>query len=342
MINPGSNPHRRYNPLTGEWVLVSAQRTQRPWLGQEERPAVDKSLPYDPECYLCPGNRRVSGAQNPDYASTFVFTNDYPALLPNGGDSLAQTRNGLLSWQSTRGTSEVVCYSPRHDLTLPELPLDQINAVIRLWRDRTIELGKSYSWVQIFENKGAMMGASNSHPHGQIWAGDFIPTEVEKEDHQQAEYYSRQGSLLLPDYLEVENRENSRLVQSNDHWTALVPWWAVWPFELMLLPNKPLSSFHEISTGQINGLAQILKSVLTKSDRLFDLSFPYSMGWHGAPRSPDASDHWTLHCHIYPPLLRSASVRKFMVGYELLAEPQRDLTPEEAAARLRSLEPNHD
>lgn len=337
MNDPGQYPHRRRNPLTGEWVLVSAHRTRRPWSGQEEPPAAVKPPRYDPDCYLCPGNSRAGGTRNPAYKSTFVFTNDYPALLPAAGRHPNTLGDELRRWQPTRGTSRVICYSPHHDLTLPELPPEQISTVVYLWRDQLMELEQTYRWVQIFENKGEMMGASNSHPHGQIWAGDFLPTEVEKEDRHQQDYFTRHGRPLLLDYLRQEQKEGTRLVFSNDFWTALVPWWAVWPFELLILPNQPLSSLGRINAGQVTQLADLLKKVLTKYDRLFDVSFPYSMGWHGAPGGCEQQRHWTLHAHIYPPLLRSARIRKFMVGYEMLAEPQRDLTPEEAAARLREL-----
>lgn len=330
------HPHRRRNPLTGEWVLISPQRTQRPWQGKQEA-LPPSSLPHhDPACYLCPGNVRAGGAKNPDYTSTFVFTNDYPALLP---DAPAEERQDtyLLTGDNVTGTSRVVCFSPRHDQTFADLPVDGIRAVIDTWAAETTMLGERYRWVQVFENKGALMGCSNAHPHGQIWAGSFLPNEPAKEDREQRAYLQERGSVLLLEYVTLEVERGERIVAMNDRWVALVPFWAVWPFELLILPRTHIQRMPGCSTADRDALAALLSVVLRAYDRVFTVSFPYTMGWHGAPFMSGATDHWQLHAHIYPPLLRSASVKKFMVGYEMLAEPQRDLTAESAASVLRAL-----
>ncbi|MFC1547012.1 UDP-glucose--hexose-1-phosphate uridylyltransferase [Candidatus Neomarinimicrobiota bacterium] len=337
MKKPGDSPHRRFNPLTGEWVLVSAHRTRRPWLGQEE-PLPHTELPeHDPDCYLCPGSVRAGGDHNPDYSGTFVFTNDFPALLPSSDDHDLENHDPLFRWQPAHGTCRVICYSPRHDLTLPELQLSEIEGIIQTWMDQMTDLGKQYTWVQIFENKGEQMGASNLHPHGQIWASDFLPTEMEKENRAQQRFYAENNKALLDQYLEDELADGSRIVCQNDAWAVLVPFWAVWPFETLILPKMQIPQMTEIGKKHITGLAEILKTILTRYDNLFDVSFPYSMGWHGAPFNSESTEPWTLHAHIYPPLLRSATIRKHMVGYEMLAESQRDLTAEMAAEKLRAL-----
>lgn len=328
-------PHRRMNPLTGEWVLVSPHRTQRPWLGQQERPAGIILPQHDPACYLCPGGTRAGGVKNPEYTGTFVFDNDFPSMLPSPGDSLP-VEDGFFQQSPVKGTSRVICFSPRHDLTLPELNVQEIRKVLNVWRSEYRELGKQYAWVQVFENKGAVMGCSNPHPHCQIWASDFIPSLPAKEDETQKKYFADQGRHLLLDYMDAEVKAEERIVYQNDDWVVVVPWWATWPFETMLLPRFRISRFEELMDEQKNSLADLLKRFLTKYDNLFGVPFPYSMGWHTAPYKDDSSaTHWTLHAHFYPPLLRSAAVKKFMVGYEMLAEPQRDLTPEQAADRLR-------
>ena len=333
-------PHRRYNPLTDEWILVSPHRTKRPWRGQIEKlPPQDKPS-YDPGCYLCPGNERAGGARNPDYNSTFVFTNDFRSLLPDPPSS-GENYHPLLKTQDVRGTCRVICFSPQHDLTLPEMAGTDIRKVVDVWADQIVELGHDYRWVQVFENKGAMMGASNPHPHGQIWASDQLPTEPAKEDAQQRKYLDETGDVLLLKYADLETNHKERIVVTSQHWLALVPYWATWPFETLLLPRRHVLRLPHLDDEQRDDLAYILKTLLTKYDNLFETSFPYSMGWHGSPFTEGEYNHWQLHAHFYPPLLRSSTVKKFMVGYEMLAEPQRDLTPEQAAQRLRDLPDTH-
>ncbi len=328
------HPHRRYNPLLDEWILVSPHRTKRPWQGGVESLPQDRRPRYDPDCYLCPGNVRANGERNPAYDNTFVFVNDFAAVLPDvppaeiGGESLLRAK-------SVRGEARVICFSPRHDLTLAEMSLAEIRLVVDLWAAQTAELGARYSWVQIFENRGDMMGASNPHPHGQIWATDRMGDIAAREDQQQRAYHSRDGGNLLRDYANQERQIGERCVLENASWLVVAPYWAVWPFETLLLPKSPVERLPDLRDGQRNDLAAILKRLLVKYDNLFEVSFPYSMGWHGAPYNGTDSAHWQLHAHFFPPLLRSATVKKFMVGYEMLAEAQRDITPEEAADRLR-------
>jgi len=332
-------PHRRLNLLTGEWLLVSPQRLTRPWQGMDETPAPARPPSHDPTCYLCPGNARAGGALNPAYTSTFVFTNDFPALSPDLPDHPAAAPHPLFAREPVRGTCRVVCFSPRHDVTLAEMPLPDIRNVIDLWAAETAELGRSYRWVQVFENKGELMGCSNPHPHGQIWALDGLPNEPAKEDGRQRVYLRDTGRVLLLEYVEVERQQRERLVLENEHWVAMVPYWAVWPFETLLVPRRPVRRFPDLEGDERASLAAVLKYLLTRYDGLFATSFPYSMGWHGAPFDGADHAHWQFHAHVYPPLLRSATVRKFLVGYELLAEAQRDLTPEQAAERLRGEPP---
>jgi UDPglucose--hexose-1-phosphate uridylyltransferase len=333
-----AGPHRRHNPLTDEWVLVSAERTARPWQGSTEAPGAEARPPYDPTCYLCPGNPRAGGAVNPPYESTFVFTNDFAALQPDTPTD--RTVDGLLTAEGERGTCRVVCFSPRHDLSLAGLSTDEVRLVIDVWADQTTELGRDYHWVQVFENRGKAMGASNPHPHGQIWAGSALPVEAAREDASQRRYLEATGTQLLLDYASQE-RDGPRAVAEDPDWLVVVPFWAAWPFETLVVARTPLGRLADLSPEMRGGLARILRNLIAGYDALFAHPFPYSMGWHQAPFAGGATEHWQLHGHFYPPLLRSASVRKFMVGYELLSEAQRDITPEDAAARLRAAVGSH-
>jgi UDPglucose--hexose-1-phosphate uridylyltransferase len=367
MFNLSDHPHRRYNPLTGEWVLVSPHRTKRPWQGQVEQTAPEQRPTYDPQCYLCPGNTRADGTVNPPYQQTFVFTNDFAALLPDtpegsyevmGGQSAppgaptapgapaapgAHVGSPLLLARGERGTCRVVCFSPRHDLTMAEMALDDVRAVVDVWAEQYADLGAQpwVSYVQIFENRGAMMGASNPHPHGQIWATESLPLHVAREQETQQEYFATYGRSLLADYLALELEQDVRLVCSNDHFVALVPFWAVWPFETLIISRRHVGALTDLDSEERTGLADILRQLTTRYDNLFQTSFPYSMGFHQRPTDDAKHPEWHLHAHFYPPLLRSATVRKFMVGFELLGEPQRDITAEQAAERLRALPTQH-
>ena len=333
-------PHRRYNPLLDEWILVSPQRTQRPWQGGRENVAHERRPQYDPECYLCPCNIRANGDRNPDYGSTFVFVNDFAAVLPDV-PAMHGLDHPLFQSKSVAGEARVICFSPRHDLTLAEMSLLEIRPVVDIWAEQSEDLGARFKWVQVFENRGAMMGSSNPHPHGQIWATDSLGSIAAREDAQQRAYHARHGRSLLLDYVLQEERRGERIVAENDSWLVVVPFWAVWPFETLLLPKAPAGRLSELNEEQRLDLASILKRLLVKYDNLFEVSFPYSMGWHGAPYDADANAHWQLHAHFFPPLLRSARVKKFMVGYEMLAEPQRDITAEGAAQRLRETAETH-
>jgi UDPglucose--hexose-1-phosphate uridylyltransferase len=327
-------PHRRLNALTGEWVSVSPHRTQRPWLGKSEAVSSARLPEYDPQCYLCPGNARAGGERNPDYRSTYVFTNDFAAFLPDVPFADV-SKHPLLSARTHGGESRVLCFSPRHDLTLAQMSAAQIRPVVDLWAEQVADLGKRWRWVQVFENKGEIMGCSNPHPHGQVWASDFLPNEPAKELVQQRAWFEQKGSPLLLDYAALELADGERVVAQTAHWMAVVPWWAVWPFETLVLPRRHVSRLPDLSPEERDDLAALLQRLLGRYDALFQTSFPYSMGWHGAPTDDGDYRGWQLHAHFYPPLLRSATVKKFMVGYELLAEPQRDLTPEKAAEMLR-------
>ncbi len=340
VFEPTDHPHRRYNPLIDQWVLVSPHRAKRPWQGQQEKVSEEQKPSYDPHCYLCPGNARITGEKNPNYQQPYVFQNDFSALLTDT-PAPAKSDDPLFKSAQARGESRVICFSPDHSKTLPQLSVAEIEAVIRVWQSQLEELGQKYPWVQIFENKGAAMGCSNPHPHGQIWANSFLPNEVAREDKAQRQYFEKHGSVLLVDYAKRELELKERIVVETEHWLAVVPYWAVWPFETLLLPKAHVKRLTELSTEQSADLAVILKKLTTKYDNLFETSFPYSMGFHAAPFNGEDNEHWQLHAHFYPPLLRSATVRKFMVGYEMLGESQRDLTAEQAADRLRALSEVH-
>jgi UDPglucose--hexose-1-phosphate uridylyltransferase len=332
-------PHRRFNPLKGEWILVSPHRAKRPWQGQQDAPDTATQPAHDPDCYLCPGNSRAGGIANPDYKDVFVFDNDFAALLSDAGHS-GEGGSALFRDAPATGTCRVICFSPNHGKTLPEMSVAAIRTVVDTWAKQETELAASHAYVQIFENKGAMMGCSSPHPHGQIWATDYVPAEPAREDDTQSMWAADHGTSMLLAYAEAEAADGNRTVAMSDDWLAVVPYWASWPYELLLLPRFAVQRLAALEPAQRDSLAAILQRVTTAYDNLFQTSFPYSMGWHGAPGTGDAR-HWQLHAHFYPPLLRSASVRKFMVGYEMLAEAQRDLTPETAAATLRAQSETH-
>ncbi len=337
-----SNPHRRLNILTGEWVLVSPHRTKRPWQGKVEDVSDDNRPAYDPKCYLCPGNDRADGDVNPDYKESFVFKNDFSALLEDTpADSLND--DGLLVAKNERGICKVISFSPKHNLTLPELSASEITAVVDLWQKEYNSLSENewIKYIQIFENKGEIMGCSNPHPHGQIWSQSEVPMEIMKETERQKNYYAVHRESMLSAYLKLELKKNERVIFENEHFAVLVPFWAVWPYETMIISKRTVSSIKFFTNVEKQALAEAIKALTVKYDNLFETSFPYSAGMHQAPVNDGDHPEWHWHMHFYPPLLRSATVKKFMVGYEMLANPQRDITPEFAANRLKELPAEH-
>ena len=336
-LSSATRPHRRYNPLRRQWVLVSPQRTARPWQGQTTKPVAAERISYDPNCYLCPGNPRAGGATTPVYTGVYAFDNDYPALLEEADPIPPAAPGSLLISEPETGRCRVICFDPDHSLTLSQMPVESIGRVIECWKTETAELGAlaSINYVQVFENRGAMMGSSNPHPHCQVWATGHVPDEPAAEGVAQAGYFKANGRTLLGDYL-AQELSGERVVCENDEFVAVVPYWAVWPFETLILPRQALGSFVDFSMRTTGGLADILKRMTTRYDNLFQVSFPYTMGFHQRPTDGAAHPEWTFHAHFFPPLLRSAEIRKFMVGFEMLGMPQRDITPEKAAEMLRA------
>ncbi|OXU31376.1 hypothetical protein TSAR_014949 [Trichomalopsis sarcophagae] len=342
-FNPTDHQHVRYNPLKGEWILVSPHRMKRPWGGQVE-PSNDEEIPdYDPKNPLCPGNTRANGDVTPNYEHTYSFTNDFPALLENVPNP-PEYDDELFQIGPARGTCRVMCFHPKSNVTIALMKVDEIKEVIKQWINEMIELGKKWTWVQIFENRGALMGCSNAHPHCQIWASSFLPNEARIKDQQLRDYFSRHKVPLLFKYVKKEIAKKERIVLETREWVVLVPFWAAWPYETMILPKRQVTRMQELTDDEQESLGAVMKTLCTKYDNLFQCSFPYSMGWHGAPTGPDVTEeykHWTFHGIYLPPLLRSATIKKHMVGYELLAQVQRDLTPEQAAEKLRSVPSFH-
>jgi len=336
-------PHRRFNPLNRQWVLVSPHRTQRPWLGEVAKSEETPAIHYNPNCYLCPGNTRAGGHKNPQYDGVFVFDNDYAALLPDTPPITDLPQDDLFRAERERGICRVICFHPDHDLTLARMQTRDIERVVDAWTAQYRELGQQpeIRYVQIFENRGAMMGASNPHPHCQVWATEHVPDEPRMEQLTQKEYRDIHGTCMLCDTLQREIQLSQRIVCENEEFVALVPFWAVWPFETLVLSCRHVGSLAEMDQTQRAALAEILKQVTTRYDNLFEVSFPYTMGFHQSPTDSSPHPEWHFHAHFYPPLLRSATVRKYMVGFEMLGMPQRDITPESAAERLRGLSNLH-
>ena len=342
MLDLNLHSHKRLNLLTGEWVLVSPHRMKRPWQGKQETIPADNRPAYDPSCYLCPGNKRAEGAQTPDYKRPYVFVNDFSALVEGVPEGEINEDNLLIA-KSESGICKVICFSPRHDLTLAQMRAEDIREVVQVWIEEfnSLAANPSIRYIQIFENKGDIMGCSNPHPHGQIWASSSIPVEIAKENQTQAAHFKQYGKSLLSAYLDIELKKRERVVLENDHFVVVVPFWAVWPYETLVLSKRHVQTIAGFNDSEQYALAEILQRLTVRYDNLFKTSFPYSAGIHQAPVNNGAQDWWHWHMHFYPPLLRSATVKKFMVGYEMLANPQRDITPEVAAETLRSLPSVH-
>ncbi|MDR6966685.1 UDPglucose--hexose-1-phosphate uridylyltransferase [Flavobacterium arsenatis] len=341
-FNNNEHPHRRYNPLTDEWILVSPHRSKRPWQGQNESVSANTLPEYDPECYLCAGNKRSNGVQNENYSDTYVFENDFAALLQEEvRDETPQS--DLFQFKPERGINKVICFSPKHNLTLPEMEVEAIQKIIETWKTEYIELGSKdfINYVQIFENKGSVMGCSNPHPHGQIWAQSSLPTQVEKTQKNLKDYYAKHQRSLLKDYIEEELKRKERVVSENEHFVVLVPFWATWPYETLIVSKRHFGNITQMTQAEILAFAEIVKIITVKYDNLFQTSFPYSSGIHQTPTDNKEHPEWHFHMHFYPPLLRSATVKKFMVGYEMMAEAQRDVSPEKSVAILRGLPDVH-
>ncbi|MBN1563785.1 MAG: UDP-glucose--hexose-1-phosphate uridylyltransferase [Anaerolineae bacterium] len=338
IFNPNEHPHRRYNPLVNEWMLVSPHRAKRPWQGEVAPPPREDIPVHDPNCFLCPGNTRKTGETNPQYDSTYVFDNDFPALLTDtpitSGDA---GDHPLFRVESDRGICRVMCYNPRHNLTMAQMDAAAIRPIVDMWAEQTLDVGSHdfINYVQLFENRGAMMGHSSPHPHGQLWSNMRLPREITKELAAQRDYFNAHGVTLLTDYLAEEQRRDERIVYANEYFCVVVPFWAVWPFETMVICNQAVPSLSALDDAQRDGLADALRNLTVRYDNIFKTSFPYSMGWHQQPTDGALHPYWHLHAHFYPPLLRSATIKKHMVGYEMLAGPQRDITAEQAAARIR-------
>ena len=332
-----NNSHRRYNILTGEWLLVSPHRSKRPWQGQNETFIKKETIEHDLNCYLCTGNTRISGDQNPNYKDVFIFQNDFPALQQDAAQF--SSHKGLFRAESESGICKVICFSPDHSKSLADMSVSAITKVIQAWCEQYTELGQieNINYVQIFENKGAVMGCSNPHPHGQIWSQSILPNEVFKKDKYQSEYFNSNQRSLLKEYLTQELDENERIIFQNDTFVVLTPFWAIWPFETMIVPKKHHQHITQINSSEKEDFAQAISIITRGYDKLFNCSFPYSSGIHQAPTNNKNNLHWHWHMSFYPPLLRSATIKKFMVGYEMFGMPQRDITAEQAAKRLRDL-----
>lgn len=342
-FNSNEHSHRRYNPLLDEWILVSPHRTKRPWQGQNEKKIDDDRPVYDENCYLCPGNTRSSGEKNLDYDNCFVFENDFPSLQTHQVDNQNGSQLDLFRLKPERGINKVVCFSPKHNLTIPEMEIEDIENIVKTWKEQYVELGKKdfINYVQIFENKGAVMGCSNPHPHGQIWSQSSLPSLVKRTQDNLERYYVEHKRSLLKDYLEQELLQQKRIIAENDHFAVLVPFWATWPYETLIISKRHFGSLVSMKPDEQRSFAEIIKMITVKYDNLFEISFPYSSGIHQAPTDRLAHPEWHFHMHFYPPLLRSATVKKFMVGYEMLGEAQRDISAEQAAEILRDLPSIH-